>query len=475
MPEEKESSFFNLFKDSNTAEGLFEVDDIDPAEANSNDGEYVNAMNQNISAWGNQNIDAYTVSAGGSKNVRVMGLPLIYSPLDDPDQRVFGNTFESDLPLVFITPGKPKVNRKLFSSVGAGSLFQTSSVVATVGNAIVEGAFSMIGIKTNKDSRFISFKPAYSEYYKYVQTILQYIHASMGLDGVFDFGRYDSDDNFKNFGLAFYASNSSSIDEGANNEYIQSDIGQEANAKQAEIRENKMLAGMGMSGLLDSVVAGLRDMVVNATENIPVIGSLVGSFIEGLDGSQLQYPDVWGNSTFDRSYSLEFKFYSPYGDPQSIMNYVYIPFISLICMGLPLQDSYYSYKQPFLVRLSSPGRFECDCGVIRNISIVRGEEQTWTAEGLPRSITVRLSVADLYPSLVITKKNQQLKYNTGLTSYIECMAGIRYDQLNFIKRLSMKFNIGKSRTYQILTLADLDNKFYDKLYSVTQTTLNFLR
>lgn len=461
---------FSVIKGNDASDVLYEVVDIDPSAVDG--GSYVNALGQTISGWGSESVDAYKSSVGGN-NVKVLGLPLLFGPMDDPSQRVFHDTFEGDMPIVFITPGKPRVNKKLFGTSETGGLFNLGSTVNNVLNATANEAFSMIGLNNNKDGRFISLKPAYSDYYKYVQTLLQYVHASMGLEGFFDFSKYS--DVKDNYGLAFYTTKGTYISESSNNSYMMSETAREANSKQSALREQKMLASTGASGVLDQMSNWLKDTVVGITENIPILGGIVGALTENLDGSQLVYPDLWDNSTFDRSYSLEFKFYSPYGDPQSIFNYVYVPFISLVALGLPLQDSYYSYKQPFIVRMSSPGRFECECGVIINMNIVRGNEQTWTAEGLPREITVTMSVRDLYPSLTLSKTANQLKYNTGLTSFIECMAGIRYDQLNFLKRAGTNLKVKGNRLQQILSFKGLENKVSDFKYSTSQKMIDFLR
>ena len=493
---------FSTIKTNDQTSFWFDTEDIDPETANSgNDSSYKTAMGNTISSWTDQaidlaaeanydstekrdnlvaqSIDYLSYSMGGSNNAQVLGMPLSFSPLDDPAGEVYAETFEQDLPIVFFHPGKPRVNRRLFGTKEEGGLFNLGTTGNRLASMVVEEstvgkAFSMLGMGSYRDARFISFKSDWATYHTYVQTILQYIHASMGLRGVFLLSQ-----QFKNpsvYGIPFYASKGTSISESSNNEYRQSELAAEANSKAMAIREKKMMASTGQAGILAQIGDFLAETLRNMTQDIPVIGGLVSALTENLDGSVLQYPDVWANSTFDRSYSLEFRFYSPYGDPESIMKYVYTPFISLIAMGLPLQDSYYSYKQPFLVRLSSPGKFECECGVIRSINIERGTEQTWTAENLPREIIVRMNIADLYSSLMLSRTSAVMKYNTGLLSYIECMAGIRYDQLNLIKRAGTMLKVrGSQRLENILTLNGLINTQGDKAYNFSQNILTFLR
>ena len=77
---------------------------------------------------------------------------------------------------------------------------------------------------------------------------------------------------------------------------------------------------------------------------------------------------------------------------------------------------------------------------------------------------------------MLSRTSEVLKYNTGLTSYIECMAGIRYDQLNLIKRVGIKLKVfGSSRLEDILTLKGLTPKFGDHSYNKKQEIINVLR
>ena len=56
------------------------------------------------------------------------------------------------------------------------------------------------------------------------------------------------------------------------------------------------------------------------------------------------------------------------------------------------------------------------------------------------------------------------------------MAGIRYDQLNLIKRAGMKLKIaGSTRVENVLTLGGLGKSWSDFKYNTTQRIVNFMR
>ena len=409
----------------------------------------------------------------GSKGVRVLGLPLFYSPLDDVNQRVYKETFENDMPICYIVPGKPRMNRKL---TGNNSIWSKATDMGEDLFALLDQSISLFNIWNFNDLRFISFKQDFPTYYKYLQAVLTYLHAAMDIPGTFNLG--DWYNNLKgNYGLAFYLDKNTSISDSASNDYGASSLANEANQKAGQIREYKQFLGMGASGgLLSKIASGVTEIITGMIESVPVIGGLVGSFGKTLQGSQLYYPDIWQNSSFSRSYTLSFKFYSPYGDPRCIFKYLYVPSMALMCLSLPPMDGIYAYKQPFLVRLSCPGHFEVECGAIESFDMKRAQDFLWTAEGLPSEIEISMSVKDLYPNLIIPKKVKEFKYNAGLTSFIECMAGIRFDQLNFWSRAKRKLKTVGSRVDQVLSFNWLSNKVESTGYNMGQTVLNnFLR
>lgn len=408
------------------------------------------------------------VAAFGNKGTKILGMPLFFSPLDDPGRRVFNNTFESDLPVVFIQPGKPYVNKKLFGTADEGGWLNLGAKKFNkLGNA---GASAIKYLATGRtdfrDNRFQAFKSTSAEYYNYVNTLLVQVHTAMALDGIFDLTNFL---NNGKYGLAFYASKGTSVSESASNDYSLSEIAREAQDKQAQIREKKLAAQTGGTSITSMVGNWFGELMKSIAE-IPVIGGLIGSLTENLDGSGLYYPDKWDDSNFDRSYSLEFRFYSPYGDPSSIFYYVYLPFLCCLCLGLPLQDSYYSYSQPFIVRANAPGYFECEMGIIRSISFERGTDQTWTAEGLPREITIRMTLTDMYPKLMLSQHTNQLKYNYAMVSYIDCLAGVRYDQLTWLQKIQRKLKVTGTRATSVLTLRKPSLWVSDKVNNIKDKT-----
>ena len=445
-----------------------EYDDFDGDTMDTAAGKFVDRTGKTRS-FDEEGQGTFTSYRSMKGNIDVFGMPLQYNRLDDPNGRAFNKTFIEDLPLVFIMPGKPKINKRLFGQHEEGGLFSFGETANRWLHAASQVAFP--GSQNTKDGRFISISPGYAEYYRYLQTMASQLHVSMGLQGIFSLREEiealnNGSDESNYYGLAYFGNKGTSISESASHEYTASTVASEVNSKNQEIREQRMLAEVGGTSMFTEITEGIKKFIDESVSHIPVLGGIVGNLLETLNGQKMYYPDLWTNSLFDRTYNLEFRFHSPYGDPESIFKYVYLPFMSLLVLALPLQDAIFSYKQPFMVRANSPGRFECEAGIIQSMNIIRGEEQTWTADGLPREIAVSINIRDLYPTMMASKNFQRLKYNKGLISYIDALAGVRYDQLSIVDKLSRD---GQSRINEGMSTLKgnyFRNKASDIKYSI---------
>lgn len=119
-----------------------------------------------------------------------------------------------------------------------------------------------------------------------------------------------------------------------------------------------------------------------------------------MGNARMILPEIWTDSSFDRSYSLNFKFHSPYGNRLSIFENTIVPLVFLIAMTSPRQVGESSYTTPFCVKCFSKGLFSTDIGIVSSLSINRGEgKNDRTQEGFARTISVSMSVKDLLPRL----------------------------------------------------------------------------
>jgi hypothetical protein len=173
-----------------------------------------------------------------------------------------------------------------------------------------------------------------------------------------------------------------------------------------------------------------------------------------LSGSgRTAFPEIWSNSRYSRSYSLNLKLFSPVGDTVSIFENVYIQFLIILCLTLPIQIGKSNYMSPFCVRVYSKGLFSVDFGMIDSLSVTRGEEvNDRSIANYPRTMNLSISIKDLNPVLSMSLGNGPFfslkRANTSLTEYIATISNLsiadRYSIMkkfdNWFKRIALFFS-----------------------------------
>ena len=417
---------------------------------NINEAELVNTFQAMEDTSGEITEDVYM-------DENIFGLPLYYNAYADPCKSVFNESIQYDLPVVSFIPGKPRINRKLINTSGNKIVDLDEYYEKSSGDTEGPGfTFGVLNPKNENDMRYLSFKDNFGEYWKYAQFLTSYVHnwliASQSENHkiqAYNFNATLKDKKTGKFGLTFYADRSTSVSEAASNSYGSSRVSEMVNERSTTTREASMVGKYNsFQELTTSIAETIGSGIEGTMSGIESLKSFEGiltktanSLMKVVNGAQLDFPELWQDSRFDRSYSVSFRFYSPYGDRASIEKFVYTPFLALLALVLPRQDQAFSYVEPFLVRVNSPGWFNVDCGVITSMTINKGgSDNLWTADGLPRLMEVTVDIQDLYPMMKQLSKGSMTKYNKGLCSYLENLSGIRAEDLTVGTMAAMKIN-----------------------------------
>lgn len=190
----------------------------------------------------------------------------------------------------------------------------------------------------------------------------------------------------------------------------------------------------------DNPIAGITDQFKNRIEHMmrTVAAGNVSTVVSG--EGRVVLPELWQDSNFSRTVSMNFTFTSPYGHNLAIFENTYIPFLLLFCMTMPRQLSTKTFTNPFFVRVNMKGLFTIPMGIIESMTIERGEDKNnWTSEGIPRTIKCSVSVKDLTPVLMMSMTRGRFlaffQSNDGFSSYINTIGGLSLkDQRNLGKR-----------------------------------------
>ena len=100
-----------------------------------------------------------------------------------------------------------------------------------------------------------------------------------------------------------------------------------------------------------------------------------------------------------------------------------------------------------------------ECGVIETMSWTKGgDDQLYAANGMPLEISVQLTVRDLYPGMMTTKRSARLKYNWGFQCFLENMAGMNINEFSIAaigKRLKSDIRQRATTFFDVLSLKSL--------------------
>ena len=407
--------------------------------------------------------------------------------------RKYAEKIYGRLPLLFITPCRP-LFMDGFSKSDKQSIM-TNLIDKSVDNIneIIEG-----------EGRYYTAQFAYDEYWKYANCMLNAVAIFLGL-GNEKFGKTklskmswqkEQSDKFKTFfsskeNLIFYLDGLNSITESFSNGTTESQIASQINGYSDTVREIRYLVGD------KSAAASVIDTVGNVTDSVTsalggVIGNVGGSLVQSvaqsglhsiLNGGKIVFPEMWSDSSFDRSYSIEFKLRSPDNDSYSIFLNVLKPYCKLLALTLPQvsrdQDNVENpnaYSSPFLVKAFSKGLFNIDLGIITSLSATKGAECCWNDDGLPTQIDITIEIKDLYKSLALSGYTGftalNVVKNTAYMDFVANMAGLNLAQQEMFRKFTMNTYLNGAMFSQIPSrlFTKFDNgisNLLGKLYNFT--------
>ena len=145
---------------------------------------------------------------------------------------------------------------------------------------------------------------------------------------------------------------------------------------------------------VDSLLGGAKNVLMGAADSITFGLSNVVAGVLG--GAYVDLPKVWDSSDASinqTSYSIQLV--SPYGNPISQLQNIYIPLAMLLAGALPLAAGGSSHASPFLCSAYSKGIQNVKLGMITSLSITRGTTNLpFNKNFKPLAIDVNFTVSD---------------------------------------------------------------------------------
>lgn len=421
--------------------------------------------------------------------------------------RMYADKIISRIPLLFLTPCEP---------IFMDDFNKNDKEVAI--NFLLDGEESVNNELINGKGRYYSLQHAYNEYYKYLNCMLASVAAFLGND-IFNtqiringkksaLGTYnwqnELNDSFKRFfssaeNVIFYLDGMTSVSETYSNDTTTSNIASQINGFSDTANELRFLFGQ-KGGAIGSLLDSGTEITSSITSSLSGIlsklgGGIVGSLAENgvntvLNGGKIVFPEIWSNSSSDRSYSIDIKLRSPDHDSLSIFLNVLKPYCRLLALTLPraMDDNPNGFRRPFMVKAYSKGLFNVEYGIISSMSVTKGAECCWNDDGLPTQIDITLDIKDLYSSLsmsgftsekkegsnIFTTPNmiKHVVNNTSYMDFLANMAGLNIGKMEIGRKIKLYYYLTRTSLKQtpanLFTRFDqsvsrIMGKLYDKL------------
>lgn len=370
--------------------------------------------------------------------------------------RKYTEKIMSKIPLLCITPGTAEFMSNYSKDEQRGLL-------AALLN---EGKETAIGDIIRKNGRYFTFAFDYNEYYKYVngfawagarflniQDVVLTIGNQQAIASEFDWGKALNPNLKATFTsqefIGFYMDSPDSVSESISNTTTQSQLSNAVNGFSDMAKELNFLLGSTAGKTLDildadqlsSSMEGIYQFADNYLNGSNLFKRVASGFATVATGGKLIFPEIWSDTDFSRSFDITIKLRTPDMDTMSwyINNYIPLCHLLSLAAGHQIKDNPNGYDKPFLVRAYYKGMFNVDMGIVTGMSIRKGKEAAWNADGLPTELDIDLEIKDLYNMLAIVDASEPKEFVTNnlLMDYIANTCGININQMDIERSLEI--------------------------------------
>lgn len=405
----------------------------------------------------------------------IYGIPYQFSESVDPrsDNSSFGSIYAnriiSRMPLLMISPGKVD----FMSNNTDGERLAVLDALIGSENESVSG----LGDFVQTPGKYYTFAYDSVNYWKYVNAMNNACAVYLGIQDVIiningvseragDFhwekatnNKFDSLMISTESYVTFYTDAETTKSEQYSNSTKASQLADSVNSFSDIAKEINFLVGahVGQLDWLDP------SAITQAIESIGSLGeSLTGSKLVGdiakefsviATGGKLIFPEIWSDSEFTQTFDVKMKFRCPCPNKVSWFLDICVPINHLRAFVLPRtpygegmdgkkfedEPSANGYFSPFLVRAFYKGLFNCDMGIVTDLSLSLGKEGSWTLDGLPSEVDVDMTIKDLYNVMAMTSSDQTNSFlnNTMFLNFLASSCGISINKPDLDRSINL--------------------------------------
>ena len=160
----------------------------------------------------------------------------------------------------------------------------------------------------------------------------------------------------------------------------------------------------------DKLLQGASELMGNSNILSGTFSRIFSLASNVVKGENMIMPDIYQQSSYDKSFSFTVHLKSPYGTKFGYFMDICVPLMHLIGLALPKQTTANTYGAPFLIKAYCEGVFTCNLGIIESISIQKGVNSAFSTDGLPTEVDVTLQIKDLYSDLSMSPQSSPLLF-----------------------------------------------------------------
>lgn len=441
-----------------------------------------------------------TITTSFLTNCRgVYGMPYQYMSEVDPKLpnsdygAMFTDMILTRMPLLILSPGKPMFMQGYSDQ-------NKKDVISFMGDKLKNTVDDLLDIDGKNPGKYYSFGYSYDEYYKYVNPMCQAAAQFLGIgeykiDGTqlkdYKWQNY-TQSSLRNFissneSICFYIDSETQVSESFSNDTGDSMLASKVNELSDLSKEVQYLMG-GMAGIdmekfqsnmetTKSEFEQFQQKYMSGKAGKTLLGNLIDTGLTSVVcGGKMIFPEIWKSSSYSNDYDVTVKLRTPDCDPVSWFLNICVPMMMLVCLVCPQSMGYNAYKSPFIIKGFYKGFFNCQMGIISNMTISRGDKGKWTLSGLPTQVDINFTIKDLYKTLTLTKTTEgfismDFVRNTYLVDWIGNNCGININKPDILRSAELWMNMINNNLYNKVTfdgfsgiknrLSNLVDKFYN--------------
>ena len=422
----------------------------------------------------------------------IYGIPYQFTETVDPrpDNSSFGSIYASRIitrmPLLMLSPGKVDFMNR---STSGEKLAIFDALIGSENNSDTK-----LGDFIKKPGKYYTFAYDSENYWKYVNAMNNACAVYLGIQDV-DIningvsGKAESfhwekatNDKFDSMLVSsesyvtFYADAETSKSEQYSNSTKASQLADTVNSFSDVAKEAMFLVGAHVGNIswvnaedIDkaiSQIGELGDRLLSGNGE-SLVKDIAEEFSVIATGGKLIFPEIWSDSEFTQSFDVKIKLRCPCPNKVSWFLDICVPINHLRALTLPRtpygegvngkkfedEPTANGYFSPFLVRGFYKGLWNCDMGIITDLSLSLGKEGSWTLDGLPSEVDVDMTIKDLYNVLAMTPSDQTTAFlnNTMFLNFLASSCGVSINKPDLDRSVDLYLMLKKNYWQDRLT------------------------